>query len=156
MIRCDCTSAPQKATQLTLHKGPHNHSSLNFIPKMLRLHTKLVKRRPWHISPTALPYANGFHESLRGAKGESNMAIVKKAAAILTAASMLVAPVAASAASANEAQSLSVVRANAPASAESNFGGKSTAGTILLVAVVAGMIYAAYELIDGDDHPTSV
>lgn len=84
------------------------------------------------------------------------MAIVKKAAAILTAASMLVAPVAASAASANAAQSLSVVRANAPASAESNFGGKSTAGTILLVAVVAGMIYAAYELIDGDDNPTSV
>ena len=84
------------------------------------------------------------------------MAIVKKAAAILTVASMLVAPVAASAASANAAQNLSVARANAPVSTESNFGGKSTSGTILLVAVVAGMIYAAYELIDGDDHPTSV
>lgn len=84
------------------------------------------------------------------------MAIAKKAAAILTAASMLVAPVAASAASANAAQSLSVARANAPASAESNLGGEGfSGGTVLLVAVIAGMLYAAYELIDGDDLPDS-
>lgn len=85
------------------------------------------------------------------------MAIAKKAAAILTVASMLVAPVAASAASANAAQSLSVARANAPVKSESNLGeGGFSGGTVLLVAVIAGMLYAAYELIDGDDSPTSV
>ena len=80
------------------------------------------------------------------------MAIAKKAAAILTAASMLVAPVAASAASANAA----VARANAETTAESTLGGEGfSGGTVLLVAVIAGMLYAAYELIDGDDSPAS-
>lgn len=80
------------------------------------------------------------------------MAIAKKAAAILTAASMLVAPVAASAASAKAA----VARANADTTAESNLGGEGfSGGTVLLVAVIAGMLYAAYELIDGDDSPAS-
>lgn len=75
------------------------------------------------------------------------MAIAKTAAAILTAASLLVAPVAASAAP--------VARASAPVSDESNLSGGGSGGTILLVAVIAGMLYAAYELIDGDDNPTS-
>ena len=43
MIRYDCTSAPQKATQLTLNKGRYSHSSLNLIPKNVAIAHKARK-----------------------------------------------------------------------------------------------------------------
>ncbi len=74
------------------------------------------------------------------------MTFAKKAAVALATASLAIAPVAASAAPA---------RADAVTTENSELKGGNGGGTILLIAVLAGMVYAAYELISGDDLPTS-
>lgn len=80
------------------------------------------------------------------------MNLVKKTASALAVLSLLVAPVVAGAAA--------PVRASAPITDESELRGGRGGGTILLIAVAAGMIYTIYELISGDDddddNPVSV
>lgn len=74
------------------------------------------------------------------------MTFAKKAAVALATASLAIAPVAASAAPA---------RVDAATTEASELVGGGAGGTVLLVAVLAGMAYALYELISGDDLPTS-
>jgi hypothetical protein len=83
------------------------------------------------------------------------MKIIKGAAAAITGLALLAAPVAAAAAPANPAASLSVARAGAPSAHASKLGASVPTTTLISIGILAALTGIVLAVTGGDDNDSA-